>query len=33
MMRKIQELPGGSLRIFGLVLMGSGLMLIYLGRR
>jgi len=30
--QKMQELPDGTLRVFGLVLMGVGLLLIYLGR-
>ncbi len=32
LMRKVQELPDGSLRLFGLALMGAGLLLVYLGR-
>ena len=30
--QKMQEIPDGTLRVFGLVLMGAGLMLIFLGR-
>ena len=30
--QKLQELPDGTLRVFGLVLMGAGLLLIYFGR-
>ena len=32
-MKKIQVIPESSLRVFGLVVMVGGLLLVYLGRR